>query len=640
MFCLTGQAIEEIKKRFTSGEATPEKLAEMDTNQRHGYFASFLGEPAATKVNELFEKNLLLKNQKKGIIEWAKTISGLKPPQVRDIVARVNKLESVLKPENEDAFLADLAGHKIGATVTAEEAANIYDLAKNAQQKKEAIAQGGDRQEYGRAKIAFDDYVNNLKAESKRKPITDYLKPQNYIEGAKNVAGLAKSLKASLDNSVIGRQGLKVLFTNPDIWLKNSFQSFKDIVDTFGGKEVLDEVRADVLSRPNALNGNYRREGLAVGVREEAYPVHLPEKIPGLGKLFKASETAFTAFQYRTRADIFDRYYDAITNAGGDVKGIGLLANSLTGRGKLGKLEPAADVVNNLFFSPRFLKSNIDTLTAHTLDYGSLGKEAKKIAAFNTLKIVGAVATMLAIAKAANPDSVETDPRSADFGKLKIGNTRFDLSGGMASILTLAARVALNSSKSSVTKVVSELDSGKFGATTKLDTLLNFLENKASPATSVVLDLLKGKDREGQKPSVAGEANNLLMPLPISNYLELKNDPNSANILLAMIADELGISTNTYGYESKWDQNEGKELKQFHETIGDEEFKKANQEFNARYNERLRTIVNSQEYKKLSDDRKPDLLKKEKSALKKEIFQEHNFHYKREHAARLPKIEE
>lgn len=639
MFCLTGQAIAQFKERFKTGEITPEKLAEMDSAQRHGYFASFLGDGTATKVNELFEKQLLLKNQKKGIIDWAKNVAGLKPAQVRDIVSRVSKMETVLKPENEDAFLADLAGHKVGATVTAEEAANIFDLAQQAQKAKEAIGkESGDRLAYGRAKVAFDDYINDLKTEAKKKPITDYLKPANYVEGVKNTAGLAKSLKASLDNSVIGRQGLKVAFTNPDIWLKNSFQSFKDIWDTFGGKEVLDEVRADVLSRPNAIKGLYRKEGLAVGVREEAYPVHLPEKIPGLGKLFKASETAFTAFQYRTRADIFDRYEQAITKAGGDTKGIGLLANSLTGRGKLGKLEPVADVVNNVFFSPRYLKSNIDTLTAHTLDYNNLGKEARHIAALNTLKIIGGVATILAIAKAANPDSVELDPRSADFGKIKVGNTRFDVSGGMSSIVALAARELTGSSKSSITHLVTQLDSGKFGSSSRLDVLLNFLENKASPATSVVVDLAKGKDRQGNKPSLPGELSNLLMPLPVSNYLELKNDPNSANTLLAMVADELGISTNTYGASKDWSQSEGKELKQFHETVGDADFKQANQEFNTRFNDRLKEVLKSDDFKALSDDRKSEFLIKEKSDLKKEIFQEYGFHYRKEHQEPLPKI--
>lgn len=643
MFCLSEKAIEEIRGRFKSGEITPEKLAEMDSAQRRGYFAQFLGEPTATKVNELFESKLLLKNQQKGIIDWAKQVSGLKPAQVRDIISRVNKMDKILTPENEVEFLADLASHRIGATVTAEEAANIFELAQNAKKAKEEISSGGDRVKYGRAKVAFDDYVNDLKAETKKKSLLEYLKPQNYLEGASNMAGLAKSLKASLDNSVIGRQGLKVAFTNPDIWLKNSIKSFSDIVHSFGGREVIDEVRADVLSRENAVNGNYKKEGLAVGVREEAYPSSLPQKVPILGRFFKASEAAFTAFQYRTRADIFDRYYETITNAGGDTTGIGILANSLTGRGKLGSLEPVADKLNNLFFSPRLLKSNIDALTAHAFDHGKMGTEAKKIAAFNTLKIVAGVATVLAIAKAVDPESVEEDPRSSDFGKIRVGDTRFDVSGGMAAISTLAARIVPAlwgdaKTKSSVTDLLTELNSGKYGSKTTKDVLIDFGENKLSPMASFLLHIAEGRDREGKKTNLGKEAVELITPLPISNFAELRDNPNSANILAALIADGLGVSTNTFSAKTDWSESEGKELTQFKEQVGEEEFKKANEEFNTRFNDRLRQLAKSKEYQELDDELKIDLIKKEKIDIKKDIFRDYNFHYKKDKKEPLPEI--
>lgn len=637
-FCIPKHLTQLFKEKLKSGEITPEKLADMDSAQRHGYFASFLGDANATKVNQLFESKLLLKSQQEGIVNWAKQVTGMKPETMRDIVSRVNKMDKILNPADEKAFLEDIVAHKLGVTVTMQEAANISSLAKDVAKKKVAIENGGDRMDYGRAKVAFDDYINGLKHEATTKKLTEYIKPKNYVEGISNIAGLAKSLKASLDNSVIGRQGLKVLFTHPDVWLKNSKQSFVDMVETFGGKEVMNEVRADVMSRPNAINGLYKKEGLAVGVREEAYPVHISEKIPGLGKAFKASETAFTAFQYRTRADIFDKYVEIAEKTGGDTTGLGILANSLTGRGKLGALEPVANKINTLMFSPRFLKSNIDTLTAHSLDYKALGEGARKQAAVNTLKIIAGVATTLAIAKAVNPGSVELDPRSADFGKIKVGDTRFDASGGLAPIVTLASRLLTHSSKSSVTGNVTQLDSGKFGSQTGLDVAENFIMNKASPAAGVLIDILKGKDRSGKKPTLGGELNNLMTPLPVSNFIELKSDPNSANILTAMIADELGISTNTYGYNADWTQNEGKELKQFHSKIGDEKFNEANKEFNTRLNTRIDELKSNDTFKSLTEDDKGRLLTGAKTRIKEDIFKEYGFHYRKEHSKRLPKI--
>lgn len=634
MFCIPRNLTEVFLEKVKSGEINPEKMASMTSKERRDYFASFLGEANAKQVNALFESKLLLQNQQQGIINWAKQVSGLKPEAQRDILSRVNKMTEILTPETEAAFLEDIAAHKLGVTVTLGEASRISELAKTTAEAKADLEKGGDRFRYGRARVAFEDYVNELKTDADKKTLLDRVK--NPIGSAIDFAGLTKSLKASLDNSVIGRQGLKTLITHPEIWYKNSIQSFKDIVDTFGGKEVLDEVRADILSRPNSLNGLYKKEKLAVGVTEEAYPTSLPEKIPIIGKAFKASEAAFTAFQYRTRADVFDKLVDIADKTGADIKGIGKLANSLTGRGNLGALEPAANVVNNVLFSPRFLKSNIDTLTAHIGDK-NIGAFARKQAAINRIKIVGAVGVVLSIAKAVNPDSVELDPRSSDFGKIKVGDTRFDISGGMAGLVTLAARLITQSSKSTSTKTISKLNSGKYGSKTGLDVFLNFLENKASPGAGVILDILKGDDFKGNKTTIAGEAQNLLVPIDITNFDELRNDPNSANILLSMISDGLGVSTNTYNSNVDWSLKGGAELNQFHARIGDDKFKEANGVFNDRFSKWLEKANASDRYRKLDDEEKQNVITEERSKIKENIFREYGFHYKKE-SKRLPNI--
>jgi hypothetical protein len=141
---------------------------------------------------------------------------------------------------------------------------------------------------------------------------------------------------------------------------------------------------------------------------------------------------------------------------------------------------------------------------------------------------------------------VEKDPRSADFGKIRVRDSRFDVTGGMGSILTLAARLATNSTKSSTTKRVTQLGTGKFGSSDRVDVLVNFAQNKFSPAASVMKDLLVGHDFKGNKPTVLGEASNLLTPLPVANAWESFKNPNAAPLLSTIIADGLGISVNTY----------------------------------------------------------------------------------------------
>jgi len=287
--------------------------------------------------------------------------------------------------------------------------------------------------------------------------------------------------------------------------------------------------------------------------------------VPGLGKLFTASETAYKGFLLRMRADIADKTLIIAKNAGVntadkfEAESIGNLINSITGRGNLGSFEKVGKEVNNVLFSPKLLKSHIDTLTAHSIRLPGekeMSSFARKRAAINLTKIVVGTSFILGVAKALNPNSVDLDPRSSDFGKIKVGNTRFDVSGGMSSVVTLASRILPTKdekgrwgqfTKSSISGRLSKLNSGEFGSMTALDVMVNFASNKLSPMARVVLELAQQRDFNNKQITLGGEISNLLLPLPVNTYQTLKDEPNSANILLSLIADGMGISTNTYG---------------------------------------------------------------------------------------------
>jgi len=436
--------------------------------------------------------------------------------------------------------------------VSDEEAANVVDLSDRVSKAREGMDSGGDRMEYGRSWVDFHEYVNDLKFRATKQTFREAIRrPGNLlIKGA----GISKAIKASFDNSYIFRQGFKAALrpATHKIWRANATKSFNWAWQQFGGKHVMRELMADIVSRPNYINGKMTAAKLAFGNPEEPFPSHVPEGIPFFGKFYKASETAFAGQAYKNRADIFDKFIEIAersgvsTNDKVQLKSIGRLVNSLTGRGRIGSLEKNAELVNNVFFSLRFLKSNIDFLTAHR----GQGETAfvKKQAGLNLLSAVMGTAAVLGIAKALKSDSVDFDPRSANFGKIKIGNTRFDITGGMGSIITLAARLLSWSTKSSVTGKTTKLNEPRFGAMTAKDVIYNFFENKTAPAVSVALSLVEGRDRLTRKPPRPIDvARNLLAPLPVSNAEELLRDPESAPFLLGIILDSLGIGTNTYG---------------------------------------------------------------------------------------------
>jgi len=641
-YCLPKIYADKFVNGLRDGTIDPAKLAVMTSQERSDFFQQKvgLGEIHTKYTNALFESKLLLKNQQRGMITWARTVSGMKPEAKIDFINRVNKMTKILTPADEKAFYSDLAEVRLGVgKVTVKQANEIAKLAKTAVDNKEAISKGGDRLAYGRAVVAFGNYTNVLKENAKKMTIGEQLKPSNWAKGISNIGGISRSIVASMDNSALFRQGWKTLWTNPGIWTKNAIKSFADIGRTIGGKATLDEVRADILSRPNY--DRMKKARLAVATVEEEFPSGLPEKIPVIGRVYKATQDAYTGFLYKQRADIFDKYMEIAEKSGIDIddkvqlESIGKLVNSLTGRGNLGVVEPAANIVNNIFFSPRLLKSHIDVLTAHMFDKNVSGF-VKWEAAKNLVKIVSGTAAVLVIANAANPDSVDKDPRSADFGKIKIGNTRFDVSGGMASVVTLAMRQITNSTKSSTTGLVSKLGTGKFGSSTRASVFFNFFENKLAPLPAAINNFAKAENFEGKKPTIKSTLTDLFVPIIATNYQTLKDDPESADILLTMIAEGLGISTNTYSANVSWEDSTGVVLQQFKKVIGDVRFKKAEEDFNKRYNSWFKLNQTNPKYTALSDEDKQKVITKKKGTIKDAIFRQYHYYYKAPKVKPLP----
>ncbi len=566
-FCLPKHIVDNFLAAIKDGTLDPIKMMDMNPDVRHTLLAGILGEDNATKANALYESKLLLKDQQRGLITWIKNVGGLTPKREQDMISRVNKMEKILTPENKDAFLKDLARQKLGVTVTMDEAANISELAKMATEKKEVMKKGEKRigvtakatkteMEYGIAAVEFRDYLRKLKKGPvvEGKPVVQAVYDLLLQAGADPsgtflvAAGITKTLKTVWDNSVLLRQGWKVLMSHPAIWEKQALGTFKDMYNTIGGKPVMKEIDAWVLSHP--LYDDMVRDRLAITVVEEEIPeAQLIEMIPIIGTLAKAAENAFTGFAYKNRVDLYCLYTE-IANKSGYTNtkdmGIGRLVNSLTSRGALGRLEPFADILNVTFFSIRNLKANFDILTAHLLDK-KVSWFVRKQAAINLLKIVSGTAAVLALASAMGAD-VEWDPRSPDFGKFRIGNTRFDVSGGMSSIVVLAARLISGAMKSSTTGKISPIRGEKALWTDGKDLVTDFFGNKLAPIFSVGSNIiLTGRTFNGDKISVANTVNDLIMPLQVDTGIEMWKDPDSAPLLLGLIAEFLGIGTQTYG---------------------------------------------------------------------------------------------
>lgn len=590
MWCLPKHLAEKLLAKIADGTISPDTMLAMTSAQRRGFFGTFLPEDASQRVNALLESKLILKNQQEGMVTWAKKVAGMTPEAERTLLARVNKMTEVLTPETEDAFLEDLAAHALGTAVTMEEAGNVASLAQEVQTRKEAMEAGPRRGQdgkpteteldYGRALDAFHTYVSTVKAAADHENVGEWAsrKLGEYIENPFRVLGdslgfvasTSKGIRGSIDNSFLGRQGRNMAWKGMSEILtpwRGNFESGKAWFDTFkqsynilweslkgNGPALMAEVRAEILSDPEY--DLIRKAKVDTSVIEEEVPTDLPTRIPIVGRVFEASNNAFTGSAHLLRYRTAKMYLRIARLSGLDLtdraqlEGIGRLVNSLTGRGEVkGGSDPG--LVDNVFWSRRMMKADFDNLTAHLFNRSETAF-VRKQALWNLLRIIIAQGLVLAIADLIDDDSVTWDPRASDAFKIKVGNTRFDIGGGMGAMVRLAARIApLLAGKdaymitSSGNKV--KINTGEFGKTTGLILTQDFLGNKAAPLTSVVMSRLAGKYRfTDEKPTFIGDLRELYVPMPIMTAKELINDEESANFLLTMMIDAQGISSQTY----------------------------------------------------------------------------------------------
>jgi hypothetical protein len=572
-WCLPRFLAKPLLKKLKSGEISPDSIREMLPNERHKYFADMLGEEHGTKVNALLESKLILKDWQRGMVTWVKEISGLKPNVQKDIIAKVTEMKKLLTPAQEKEFMQDLVNHKLGTEVPLQAAQKLTKLASTANEFKSKVKEDftfnteAERLAYGKAAIDFRNYYAGLQNAAEKMTVLEHVQHPilTLDKMAHNILGLTKSTLTTLDNSVVGTQGLKtllndaantILFKPTHQWLNNAIKTLPDMVKTWGGKAVADMTNAEIVSRPNALNGLYKKHRVAIDVMEENYPEHLGG-IPVVGRALKGFENAFAGFQKRNRADTFDALVKMAKAAGKDpfspdIDGFGKLANTLTARGtlELGRydFEVIGDFVNLVAFAGRFAKSSVDFLTFNQI-HQNMSPYARKVGAIQSLKGIAVIAGFLALTDAIRPGSVIWDTTRSDFGGIRLGSIVVEPFKQFTTFVVLASRLITGQYTNKEGKV-TELNTGKYGQPTRKDVLYDFMEGRSSPPARIALDILEGRDFKGKKPTVKSEAAGVLTPLPAQTGIEYYENPyvEDADKILAMIFENIGVRTSPEKY--------------------------------------------------------------------------------------------
>lgn len=370
------------------------------------------------------------------------------------------------------------------------------------------------------------------------------------------ILNVPRTIMSSMDFSAPLRQGLIASISHPRTAGLAGIEMFKQ---AFSQKrfdrwfyDLKESKNYDLMQKSDLYVSDPHDPKLSA--KEEAFMNNLAEKIPIAGRLIKGSERAYVGYLNKLRVDLFNRFAERYISFGKTFenspelyKQMADYVNNSTGRGKLGFAENAAPMLNTFLFSPRLIASRINLLTKPFTPsfYTKTPKEIRVMYAKDMLKFIGLGMTVLALAKL-NGAEVEDDPRSTDFGKIKSGNTRWDIWGGFQPYIRVFSQMVTGEKKNVTDKQIKELNGDHAFGETRGDVVTRFARGKLAPVPSMVWDFLSARTVTGDKPTIGSEAESHLLPLLYSDVKSAMQDKGVSSLFTVGIPSAFGVGVQTF----------------------------------------------------------------------------------------------
>ena len=391
------------------------------------------------------------------------------------------------------------------------------------------------------------------------------LKPKSIWEHIAEPFNTARGIMTAFDFSAVFRQGGFIAFGRPLLAAK----SIGPMLRAFVSKQEQAKIEKEILNRPNAPL--YRKAKLFIAPtdgthrlseREEIMQAKLLDKIPGVA----ASNRAYTTFLNKLRADTFDTMVAGLSRDGDvtleEAKAIANYVNNATGRGGLGAFEQSALGLNIAFFAPRYVASRFQLIAGQPFFGGNA--RTRTAIGFEYARYLIGLGTVYALAALTLDDEeFETDIRSSDFGKIKVGNTRLDPLSGISQVSVLLGRLILGESKSSVTGEITPIrgEDVAFGRRSTSGVIGTFLRGKLSPLFGSALNILEGRNLIGEEVTLKSETVNLLTPIALGEVLETMEEQGIPRGTALSLLAIFGMGIQTYGLTTDNRRNFGRKFK-------------------------------------------------------------------------------
>jgi hypothetical protein len=353
-------------------------------------------------------------------------------------------------------------------------------------------------------------------------------KGTKWKEGVINVLGMPINFQSSYDLSAPFRQGYFLMTRMP----KQGAKAMGDMVQAFFSAEHAAQIDLNIRTSENYRL--YKKAGLYFGdassnvAGEEAFISSLPSKIPIFGAGIRASNRAYTTFLNKMRFDYVDGVYKGwkkpvpingkmvnpvVQKA--QLEKLTQLANFSSGRGPMIDANGAGQYLSVMFYAPRLATSRfalpiqgaaniVKGAKGLGIDVGKGASDAEVVGALrasaqirweSARMLANGFGSMLAVAGLLQTGSnirsgmtgkpaeweVETDLRSTDFGKIKVGSARIDANAGMQQVFRMMAQMATMQGKTTGTGSIMQKE--------WTEILGRYLRSKFSPTMGTGFDL-------------------------------------------------------------------------------------------------------------------------------------------------------
>ena len=376
------------------------------------------------------------------------------------------------------------------------------------------------------------------------------------LEEMAALVGASRTLLSTFypDFSAIGRQGALAIGTpkeylgNIPLYLRSSLR--QGVQDS-----LRDATRAHPLYQFAEESGvampAFKRYAIGAGEHEEflmaserTFVGRLLNNIPPVRMAQRGYETFLSKYR-------FDAWRNNLRGAGVDVESIlnegrlptsaeaqkarqlGNAINALSGRGSLGPAETWAPALNGTLFSARNLAAKVQVPLSV---FHPTNPRVRRLALQGLVGYSALYIGTLAMAKAGGAD-VELDPRSTDFGKIRVGPLRVDPSGGYAPIIRLVARVSQGKTK---------LSTGEIADMNRGEAVLRFVRSKTSPPVGAMWDVITGETAIGEDVTPGKQAYDRFVPITIQDIRDAAREGGWLHGVIAGALSTVGVGTTSY----------------------------------------------------------------------------------------------